>query len=178
MFQDFGLSFENVSPQIDETKKEGEDIFAFGARLAKEKAEKITPKFSNALVIGADTSVLCQGKIMGKPTNQKEAKEFFSLFLGHPQKVYSFVTVIDLPDKKYFQFHHCTEIQLYPYPQEIMHHPSVLKNSEQYSGGFSIEKEAGFLVQSIQGSYNNVIGFPMEEFLFQSWKNQWLKPVV
>lgn len=88
-----GLPFEIHVADIDERNGEGEPPRALVARLSREKARAVTARYPHAVVIGADTIVILEGQILGKPAGPSEAADMLRRLRDRPHEVCSGVTV-------------------------------------------------------------------------------------
>lgn len=133
--------------------------------LAKLKVESVKRKVRKGIVIGMDTIVVLGKKILGKPKNQKEAKSMIRMLSGETHDVITGIFLLRLPDGKSGQgyeltkvkFRHLTEAEIDRY----------IKTKEPYdkAGAYGIQGQAGLFVESINGCYFNVVGFPVAKFL-------------
>lgn len=150
--------FETVAPTCDEssTATEGCD-YALEAACAK--AVNVAHRTEgDRVVIGCDTVVEIDGKILGKPHTDHEAYEMLSLLSGNTHKVYSGVCmvapgrVVTFVETSLVTFFPLTEMQIADY----------IKTGSPFdkAGGYGIQ-DSGF-VANIDGSYDNVMGFPTE----------------
>ena len=178
MFESFGFSFQHYAPDVPEQALAEETWQDYGKRIVEAKAEAVITQFSleqqDAFLIAADTFGLAAGKIIGKPADEEEAKANFRQFVAEPHQVISFVHCRALATNEKETWCEATTLEFYPYPPEIYHHPFLLEGSQAFSGGYTIEKNAAFLVKKLAGSYLNVLGFPMEAFLYKAWQKKWL----
>ena len=91
LLKSLGIPFKCISPSLDETPKTGESAKAISLRLAIEKAQIISHKHRNAVVIGSDQVALCENQIIGKPDSEKKARLQLSYLQG---KVTTFFTSV------------------------------------------------------------------------------------
>lgn len=117
------------------------------------------------LVIGADTIVTKNGKIMGKPKNFEEAFSMIKSIQDSTHKVYTGVTLIkydfNTKHKEIYSFFESTDVTLYPMTDlEIS---SYISTGDCYdkAGGYGIQGQFAVYVKGINGDYNNVVGLPI-----------------
>ncbi len=159
-----GYQFDIMVCDIDESVQQGEIAAHYVMRLAKEKAlyafELLESK-TNSLVLGADTSVVCQGKILGKPENEADSIEMLSLLSGKAHQVVTAMAIVGEDIEKtqfvttdvYFKTLTKTEIKQYWQTGE----------PQDKAGSYAIQGIAGQFVKSIRGSYSAVVGLPLYE---------------
>jgi len=92
----FGIPFDCLSPEMDETAQPGESPLDLVKRLAAGKAESISRLYPGAVVIGSDQLAVFDGQIIGKPGSYKAAKEQLSCFSGHSLEFLTAVSVQSL----------------------------------------------------------------------------------
>jgi septum formation protein len=88
-----GIAHEVVPADIDETYRDGEEAAAHAERLAREKGERIAAQYPEAIVISADTIVLVDGLVLGKPRDEAEAARMLSMLSGQTHVVLTAVAV-------------------------------------------------------------------------------------
>ncbi len=162
LLRQIGISFKVVAPHIDETPLESElptvyinRISAAKARDAENRAEGILP------VLAADTVVVVQGKLMGKPRDRDDGLKMLSLLSGNTHRVISSVCL-------------CQGTVLETVTSETLVRFRTLTREEQEkywetgepldkAGGYGIQGLGAVFVESINGSYSGVVGLPLME---------------
>ena len=89
-----GLNFQIVKPDADETVLVGESASDYVKRMANEKANIVAALHSNDIVLAADTIVVCDNRILGKPVNREDAKNILRLLSGRTHEVMTAVCII------------------------------------------------------------------------------------
>ncbi|MCI5620332.1 MAG: Maf family protein [Lachnospiraceae bacterium] len=133
-------------------------------KLLKEKEEPI-------LVIGADTVVVDQNQILGKPKDAEDAVSTLNRLQNHTHQVYTGVAIRIWRDGKSISrvFHEKTDVTMYPMTtEEIMDYVSGGEPMDK-AGSYGIQGQAARFVKSICGDYNNVVGLPVAR-LYQELK--------
>nr|WP_318684805.1 Maf family protein [uncultured Acetatifactor sp.] len=130
----------------------------------------------NALIIGADTVVAVDGRILGKPSGEQEAADMLSLLQGHSHQVYTGVTLVLFEEEdKPFQvktFHEVTDVEFYPMSrQEIVDYVRTGEPMDK-AGAYGIQGLCARYIRGIRGDYNNVVGLPVAR-LYQEVRD-WL----
>jgi len=153
-----GYTFDVAVPEIDETPLAGEKPRAFAERLAEEKAHAVA---AEGLVIAADTIVVHDGRILGKPTDAAHARQMLQALSGNEHEVLTAVcirsrdhfAVFSVDTQVVFRKLEDAEIEAYVATGEPM----------DKAGAYAIQGGAAHMVRSISGSYTNVVGLPLCE---------------
>ena len=176
-----GLSFEikasNVKEQVTTTEPE-----CVVEELSQQKAEAVLELLDNTtedvLVIGADTVVVMDGQILGKPSNLKHAVEMLGWLSGKKHEVYTGVTLLyragreDGGRVERKCFHERTSVELYPLTErEISSYVSSGDGLDK-AGAYGIQGYFARYIKGIEGDYNNVVGLPVGR-LYQEAK-EWI----
>ena len=143
-----GLEFTTQSPEIDEAAFQGRDARDLVQILSREKARWIAGQVDpETLVIGADTVVVRDGEILGKPKGEEEARAMLASLSGRTHKVLTQV------EETQVTFRPLTD-------QEIRQYVSTGEPMDK-AGAYGIQGLGGLLVAGIQGDYHNVVGLPV-----------------
>jgi septum formation protein len=94
LLQRFHLPFESIRPDIDESHLENESAAALALRLAKDKARFIAKDHPQAIVIGSDQVLACDGELLGKPGNHANAVSQLQRLSGHTMTFYTALSVV------------------------------------------------------------------------------------
>lgn len=127
--------------------------------LSRGKAERVAKKHPADLVIGADTVVYCDGKILGKPGTVQEAQKMLSMLSGRKHVVYTGVTVIS-PNGVHTDTA-CTEVYFAHMSREEMEQYIATGDCFDKAGGYGIQGYAARFIEKIDGDYFNVVGLPL-----------------
>ena len=128
------------------------------ARISRNKAEAVARTASD-IVIGADTIVVCDGVILGKPKDEADAFRMLSMLSGRAHQVMTGVTV--LRGDRYHSFTQITDVYFRPLSeQEIL---SYIRSGDPMdkAGAYGIQSGASLFVEKIVGDYFNVVGLPV-----------------
>ena len=131
--------------------------------LSKQKAEDVAKdREAGTLVIGSDTVVAVDGKILGKPHDHKEAEEMIRSIEGRAHQVYTGVTLIRTgKDPKVITFAEKTDVHLYPMSDEEIYAYIATKDPMDKAGAYGIQGDFAIHVKGIEGDYYNVVGLPI-----------------
>lgn len=165
--------FEIQVPEIDEKRIENallqnrDDDFLVTAKklvleLSSRKAAVIQKINRDALVIGADTVVVLNDKILGKPIDEVDAYNMIKQLSGNIHQVLTGVSI--RYGKVEDQFVSVSQIKFYEWNEqmrrEVADYASSGKANDK-AGGYGIQEEAGLWVKWIKGDYNNIVGLPI-----------------
>ena len=158
-----GLRFEIMPSNVEEKFMKGEAPRAHVLRLSEEKARIAYTLHPEAWVIGADTIVIINGDVLGKPRKPDEAKEMLGKLSGQIHTVFTGFTIarksagIVIRDavESYVRFREIPEDEMAWY----------IRSQEPYdkAGGYAVQGMGAFFIKEIHGSYTNVMGLPLCE---------------
>ena len=120
------------------------------------------------LVIGADTVVCCEGKILGKPHSREAAAEMLTALQGRSHEVYTGVTLYSQSEA--VTFFECTQVEFYPMTEAEISDYIDSKEPMDKAGAYGIQGLGARFVKGIRGDYNNVVGLPIGR-LYQELKS-------
>ena len=120
------------------------------------------------LVIGADTVVCCEGKILGKPHSREAAAEMLTALQGRSHEVYTGVTLYSHSET--VTFFECTQVEFYPMTEVEISEYIDSKEPMDKAGAYGIQGLGARFVKGIRGDYNNVVGLPVGR-LYQELKS-------
>jgi septum formation protein len=161
-----GLPFSVLSSAVDESPDPGETPAALVQRLANAKADLVTARaVGPAIVVGADTVVVLDDKILGKPRSTEEARHMLQQLSGRTHSVLTGVALVRLPDGERREFTESTLVHFRPISEEEL--SSYLATEEPYdkAGAYAIQGQAGRYIPRIEGCYFNVVGLPLSRVL-------------
>lgn len=128
------------------------------ARISRNKAEAVA-RAEEDIVIGADTIVVCDGMILGKPKNEKDAFRMLSMLSGRGHQVMTGVTV--LQGEKCVSFTEITDVYFRKLTESEIHSYIRSKDPIDKAGAYGIQSGASLFVERIEGDYYNVVGLPV-----------------
>ncbi|MCF8053623.1 MAG: Maf family protein [Deltaproteobacteria bacterium] len=154
-----GFEFAIIAADIDETRKEQETPQALVARLAAEKAQKVAQPQS--WVLGADTVVVVDNKILGKPAAKHEAVSMLQALSGRTHAVHTGFAVI----KEDLRVVQCVSSLVTFRPLGAAEIDNYTSGAEPYdkAGGYALQGAGAAFISAISGSYTGVIGLPLSE---------------
>ena len=160
-----GISFE-IEPAIGEEVPCGETPQEIVQGLAASKAKEITASHTgmpDPVVIGADTVVVCDGEILGKPKDRQDMAEMIRRLQGRAHEVYTGVALCYEKEGKSccHSFFECTKVHFYPMSEEQITSYAEHSDGMDKAGGYGIQSDAAIYIRGIEGDYNNVVGLPI-----------------
>ncbi len=158
-----GIEFDIIIPDIHEHARDGENPEDFCARISREKALSVKKGFQDSLIIAADTIVVIDGEILGKPKNRDEACSYLRLLCGRQHTVFTAFTIL-FPDgsngitrieRSTVHFADMSE-------DDIIWYVSTGEPMDK-AGAYGLQGIGAAFVDKIEGSFTNVIGLPLSE---------------
>ena len=125
------------------------------------KAQDVAASVKEGLVIGADTIVYANGRLIGKPRNLKDAKRILKILFFRPQWVYTGVAIIDAATQKTVVDYEKTKVYMHKLSNKEIDRYHGHTYPLDKAGGFDIEGRGGLFINRIEGCYSNVIGLPL-----------------
>jgi septum formation protein len=165
LLRQVGLEFEVVPSGVKEDLVEGESPQERVIRLAQAKARDVASKYPERWVIAADTIVYVSGSILGKPTNQREALEMLRCLSGQEHWVLTGFAVCHLAKGKADKEAVQTAVKMKDLTPAEMEWYVQTGEPLDKAGGYAIQGIGSFMVESIRGSYTNVVGLPLCELI-------------
>jgi septum formation protein len=165
-----GYRFEVQPSSVPELRQPGEDAIRFATRLAREKAEEVFVRreaasgmVEPAMVLGADTVVVCDGQVMGKPSDDADAARMLHLLSGRTHHVVTGVAVVwgakSAPAVEVAA--ELTQVTMRTLsPQEVSDYVASGEPMDK-AGAYAIQGFAGRWIPRISGCYFNVVGLPL-----------------
>jgi len=154
-----GFAFTVAHADVDETPHPGEPAATYVRRLAEEKAAAVADGHPGAVVLGADTTVVVDGDILGKPADDGEAAAMLRRLQGRAHEVLTGVAVV-APDGRNSAV---AETRVWMAPMSEAEIAAYVASGEprDKAGAYGIQGRAARFVTRIDGSYPNVVGLPV-----------------
>jgi septum formation protein len=155
--------FEIAAVDIDESLREGESPVAYVERLAVEKATAASRRFPDRLVLGADTTVLSDEQVLGKPRDMEEARRMLRQLSDRWHEVLTGVALVRIGEREQsIVAHERTRVLFRPMSdEEIDWHVRNGKPLDK-AGAYAVQGHAALFIRVIQGDYWNVVGLPVQ----------------
>lgn len=163
LLESAGIIFTAVPGDIDETPFPGEEPVAHVLRLAEGKAREVSSLGVGRFFIGADTIVLCDNEIMGKPSDDADAARMLRALSGRVHQVITGFTVLDHHTGRTVSRAVSTDVAFKPLDEEEISAYVASGCPLDKAGAYAIQGGAAYMVARIDGSYTNVVGLPLCE---------------
>ncbi|MDR9419632.1 Maf family protein [Gracilimonas sp.] len=175
LLKQIGLSFD-VFPSNAEEISSQEDPAKLVEELALLKARDVSSQFTNAFIIGADTIVVHNQQILGKPNNKTEAAEILRSLGGTIHSVYTGVAFVKVDkngnNELEHSFHEQTKVTFSTLEESEIQAYIETGNPMDKAGAYGIQDDLGALfVEGIEGDFYNVVGLPLNRF-YKEFKNK------
>lgn len=162
LLQQLDIPFEISVSNIDETIDHSIPPEQFARQLAYGKARAIAHSLTDTLVIGADTIVVDELGILGKPQDEDDAFQMLRRLSGKVHRVLTGVAVISTysPPQTAVQ-HECTRVKIADLSDHEIHRYIFTGEPLDKAGAYAIQGKGAMFVEWIHGCYNNVVGLPL-----------------
>lgn len=154
-----GWEFEKHVADIDETEKQGENPADYVQRLAREKAQAVAVDFGGKLILGADTIVVIDDKIIGKPVDLDDARQMLRMLSGRWHKVLTGVALVK--DDKVEVNLQATRVKFNELNDAEIEFLVSKGEPLDKAGAYAVQAQAALFIEEIQGDYWNVVGLPI-----------------
>lgn len=159
-----GICFQVVPARFKEPAPEpGQNPEEYALYMAKQKAMEVAGKKPDALVIAADTIVVLDQIILGKPLSDAQAFEMLRKLQGNTHRVITAVNIRSIKQKIEKIIVCRTFVEMSPANDDILMQYVKTKEPEDKAGAYAIQGLGAFLIKSVHGSYTNVVGLPLAE---------------
>ena len=163
ILQAVGWQFEKITADIDESELPAESPENYVRRLAQTKAETVAAKLENALVLGADTTVVIDDQIIGKPVDLEDARRMLRLLSNRWHKVLTGVALVrksgaNIETKVAAQE---TSVKFAELSDGEIDYLVEHGNPLDKAGGYAVQAQAALFIERIEGDYWNVVGLPV-----------------
>ena len=154
-----GWPFEALPVDIDESRYPDEDAFVYVERVARAKADAAAMRAPGSMVVGADTVVVIEGEILGKPRDDEDARRMLRLLSDRWHQVVTGVALINGDSSRVA--HEVTEVRFATMNEaEITWYVSTGEPHDK-AGAYAIQGRGARFIEEIRGDYFNVVGLPV-----------------
>jgi septum formation protein len=176
LLESIGLRFEVIPSHVPEVHQEGEVPEEYVARLSRDKASAIAAEHPSRWVIAADTTVYLDEKLLEKPADAEDAQRMLATIAGRTHTVYTGVTLQNL-DRDWRETRVAeTEVRMLPLSgADIAWYVGTGEPLDK-AGAYAAQGIGAVFVESIHGSYTNVVGLPLAT-LFQMLRKAGIDPL-
>lgn len=171
-----GIAFDVIPSHIPEARQPGEAPEEYVARLSREKAQAVAAQHPDRWIIAADTTVLLEEQLLEKPTDARDAVRMLSTIAGRTHVVYSGVTILNqargYSDTRVAE----SEVRMLPLsPDDVEWYVRTGEPMDK-AGAYAVQGIGAMFIDSIHGSYTNVVGLPLA-LLFQMLRKAGIDPL-
>lgn len=166
------IPFEQLVPRVTEQIRPDEEPFDYARRLAEEKAREVISRAKNgAVAVGCDTIVLLGSRLLEKPANEQDAFEILSLLSGREHFVCSGLALAN-SNAPTLSGHEVTTVRFHKTSPDDLRRYITTGEPMDKAGAYGLQGKGAFLVDSIEGNLDTVIGLP--RMLLDRLAGEWL----
>lgn len=158
---------EQIGVTFEIRKATGEEVMTSSIptevvkELSMQKAREVAERCSNSIIIGADTVVAADGRILGKPKDKEDAMRMLKMLQGKEHQVITGVTILLQETGEELSFAETTHVHVFPMTDmQIMQYIESGEPMDK-AGAYGIQGKFAAYVSGIEGDYNNVVGLPI-----------------
>ncbi|HET6569480.1 MAG TPA: Maf family protein [Rhodothermales bacterium] len=165
LLEQMGLSFHIQASTIEETIPPGTEPGDVVRQLALEKAANVAQKQPQSLTLGADTVVVVDGRILGKPQGEGEARSMLRDLSARTHTVYTGIALVHPATGRTETAFEATDVTFAPLSEEEIEAYVATGSPLDKAGAYGIQDDLGALfITRIDGDYYNVVGLPLHRF--------------
>ena len=163
--EDLGLRFRVMPADIEEIILPSESPGTYIERMAREKAENVAVKCYDSWIVAADTVVCFEDMVLEKPVDKSDAVEMLSRLSGKEHVVRTGVCLLNRNLSVCDICSASSRVIFWNFTEDVL--KSYVQSGEPMdkAGSYGIQGKGAFLVREIHGSYSNIVGLPLYEFL-------------
>jgi septum formation protein len=161
ILRNVGWPFAALPVDIDESRRAGEDAVTYVERLAREKVEAAARLCTGANILGADTVVVIDGQILGKPLDDADARRMLRLLSGKSHQVLTGVALLKSETSAIEVRHEVTEVKFAEMSDEEISWYVASGEPMDKAGAYAIQGLGSRFIEGINGDYFNVVGLPV-----------------
>ena len=156
-----GWPFETLAVDIDEARPPGENAAAYVQRLAKAKAEAAALRSPGSAIVGADTVVVIDREILGKPRDEEDARRMLRLLSDRWHQVLTGVAILNGARFETKVAHETTEVKFARMSEQEISWYVATGEPMDKAGAYAIQGLGARFVEGIKGDYFNIVGLPV-----------------
>lgn len=165
LLSSLGLQFQVIPAELQEIPIPHESAKDFAVRVAEKKALVVGKKHPHAWVIGADTVVVVEGEMLGKPRDRKDAARMLQRLADREHRVLTGYVLVNVAEGKTMRGVAETRVKIAPLGErEIAWYINTGEPLDK-AGAYAIQGKGAFMVEWIEGSYTNVVGLPLSQVI-------------
>jgi septum formation protein len=160
-----GHPFKCLTSQVEELPLPGETPAEHVVRLSELKVREAGDRVGEGIVIGADTVVVLDGEIIGKPVSAAEAREMLGRLQGRIHTVYTGFALYDVTRGRLRSGFETTDVAMIPMTPDLIRRYVETGEPLDKAGAYGIQGYGAVLISSIRGCYFNVMGLPLSRLM-------------
>jgi len=159
ILESVGWKFTKHAEDIDENVRDGESPKDYVERLACEKAETVATTHPREMVLGADTTVVIDTQIIGKPADLDDAIRMLRLLAGNWHEVLTGIAIVREGETR--SAVQRTSVKFAPMSEEEIEFLATRGDPLDKAGAYAVQAQAALFIEGIEGDYWNVVGLPI-----------------
>jgi septum formation protein len=172
-----GIDFDVLPSQVPEVRGEGESPEEYVARLSREKAAAIARQHPERWIVAADTTVLLGDELLEKPADVADARRMLATIAGRTHVVYTGVTLLNAARGYHDTRIAESEVRISPLSEREIDWYARTGEGLDKAGAYAVQGIGALFIDSIHGSYTNVVGLPLA-LLYEMLKRAGIDPIV
>lgn len=175
--KNLNIDFEIITAAVDETVPAGEAPFDFVLRLAREKAAVVAKDYPDVWILGADTVVVRDNEILGKPDTPAHAVNMLKGLAARSHQVWTGFCLCCLDRRKEIARAVKTDVTFADLNDELIRTYVATGEPLDKAGAYGIQGFGGCLIKGVNGSYTNVVGLPLAEVIYELQAHEIISPL-
>lgn len=159
-----GVRFRVIPSRIEEGNIITSEPSVYVMAMAQEKARSVAQKIKKGLIIGADTIVVLDGQILGKPHNRTQATSMLQSLSGRTHQVYTGFSLMYVPTLKWISDFEMTAVHFRRLQDWEIENYVATGSPLDKAGAYGIQDQSALFADRIEGCFYNVVGFPLTKF--------------
>ena len=161
LLEKIGLSFEIIPSNVENHSQNFSSPEEMVKILSLDKARAVASKVNDGIVIGADTIVVFNGKILGKPKNEEDAENMLKRFSNNTHEVITGIAVIDAKNGREMVDCVKTKVTMRRLCDDEIKKYVASGEPLDKAGAYGLQDKAGVFVEKVDGCFYNVVGLPL-----------------
>jgi len=157
-----GVPFEVIAPEFDEVSAAHLSIEKEVLDFAVGKAESVAVANPDSIVVGSDTMISLDGRKIGKPTDEADARSILQLLSGKRHRIYTSVAIVDSCGGPGIRTVEAVDVEMRPFKADEIERYLAGGESMDKAGAYSIQGEGRHLITAMRGDYLAAVGMPLK----------------
>ncbi|HWR73692.1 MAG TPA: nucleoside triphosphate pyrophosphatase [Nitrospirota bacterium] len=161
LLRQVGIEFTTAPEDVDESRIPGESPEEYAVRVAADKAKAAAERTGEGVIIAADTIVVLEDRVLGKPSDIQEAERMLEMLSGRMHHVITGLVVLDAGSKRMLSRAADTKVWFRKLAADEIRSYVASGEPLDKAGAYGIQGSGALLVERIEGCYFNVVGLPL-----------------